>query len=74
MNYIYDDSPNPSDICSFPLRQCGDGDLFGGKEPAETWFTTMTPIAEKFGDVSMLPTDPRYVDGAPGSGFPMSAA
>ncbi len=70
VNYIYDDSPDPSDICSFPLRQCGDGDLFGGKEPAETWFTAMTPLADKFGDVTMPPTDPRYVDGAPGSRIP----
>ena len=70
VNYIYDDSPDPSDICSFPLRQCGDGDLFGGKEPAETWFTAMSPLAEKFGDVTMPPTDPRYVDGAPGSRVP----
>ncbi|MFM9032685.1 MAG: penicillin-binding protein, partial [Mycobacterium sp.] len=70
VNYIYDDSPDPSDICSFPLRQCGDGDLFGGKEPAETWFTALTPIAGKFGDVAIPPTDPRYVDGAPGSRVP----
>jgi len=70
LNYIYDDSPDPSDICSFPLRQCNDGDLFGGKEPAETWFAAMTPLAEKFGDVRMPPTDGRYVDGAPGSRVP----
>ena len=24
-NYIYDDSTNPSELCSFPLRQCGGG-------------------------------------------------
>jgi membrane peptidoglycan carboxypeptidase len=47
-----------------------DGDLFGGKEPASTWFTAMTPIAETFGEISMPPTDPRYVDGAPGSRVP----
>ena len=70
VNYIYDDSSDPSGICSFPLRQCGDGDLFGGKEPAETWFTAMTPLARKFGDVTMPPTEPRYVDGAPGSRVP----
>ena len=70
VNYIYDDSPDPSDLCSFPLRPCYDGDLFGGKEPAETWFTAMTPMAEKFGDVTMPPTDPRYVDGAAGSRVP----
>jgi membrane peptidoglycan carboxypeptidase len=70
VNYIYDDSTDPSDICSFPLRQCIEGDLFGGKEPAETWFTVMNPIAEDFGEVKMPPTDPRYVDGAPSSRVP----
>ena len=25
-NYIYDDSTTPGDLCSFPLRQCGDGE------------------------------------------------
>ena len=69
-NYIYDDSPDPTDLCSFPLRQCYDGDLFGGKEPAETWFDAITPIAQNFGDVTLPPTDPRYVDGAPGSRIP----
>ena len=51
-NYIYDDSTNPADLCSFPLRQCGDGNLFGGNEPARTWFTAMKPIADDFGDVA----------------------
>ena len=40
-NYIYDDSTSPSDLCSFPLRQCGSGNLYGGNEPARTWFTAM---------------------------------
>ncbi len=69
-NYIYDDSATPSDLCSFPLRQCGSGDLFGGNEPARTWFTAMKPIANNFGPVALPPTDPRYVDGAPGSKVP----
>ena len=68
--YIYDDSPNPTDLCSWPLRQCGDGNLYGGNEPAKTWFTAMQPIAQNFGDVTLPPTDPRYVDGAPGSRVP----
>jgi len=72
-NYIYDDSTTPSDLCSFPLRQCGSGNLFGGNEPARTWFTAMKPIANNFGDVKLPPTDPRYVDGAPGSKVPSVA-
>jgi membrane peptidoglycan carboxypeptidase len=69
-NYIYDDSPNPTDLCSAPLRHCGEGDLYGGNEPARTWFTAMKPIATNFGEVKLPPTDPRYVDGSPGSRVP----
>src|SRR5689334_22279715 len=72
-NYIYDDSTTPGDLCSFPLRQCGSGNLFGGNEPARTWFTAMKPIANNFGPVALPPTDPRYVDGAPGSKVPSVA-
>ncbi|MGE0215659.1 transglycosylase/D,D-transpeptidase PonA2 [Mycolicibacterium sp.] len=72
-SYIYDDSTSPGELCSFPLRQCGSGNLFGGNEPARTWFTAMQPIATNFGEVALPPTDPRYVDGAPGSRVPSVA-
>ena len=72
-NYIYDDSTTPGGLCSYPLRQCYDGDLFGGNEPARTWFTAMKPIASNFGEVRLPPTDPRFVDGAPGSRVPSVA-
>ncbi|RDH75767.1 PASTA domain-containing protein [Mycolicibacterium moriokaense] len=70
-NYIYDDSTAPGALCSYPLRQCGgNGNLFGGNEPARTWFGAMKPIANNFGDIALPPTDPRFVDGAPGSKVP----
>ncbi|MCV7055296.1 transglycosylase/D,D-transpeptidase PonA2 [Mycolicibacterium gilvum] len=69
-NYIFDDSPSPSGLCSYPLRKCGDGDLYGGTEPALTWYRAMKPIAEDFGPVALPPTEPRYVDGGPGSEVP----
>jgi membrane peptidoglycan carboxypeptidase len=69
-NYIFDDTGTPSGICSFPLRRCGRGDLYGGSEPARTWFEAMKPIATDFGDVRLPPTDPRYVDGAGGGRVP----
>ena len=72
-SYIYDDSTTPGDLCSFPLRQCGSGNLFGGNEPARTWFTAMKPIANNYGEVKLPPTDPRYVEGAPGSKVPSVA-
>jgi len=64
-NYIFADSARPSGICSFPLQTCRGGDLYGGSEPARTWFEAMKPIAKDFGDVHLPPTDPLYVDGAP---------
>ena len=69
-NYIFADSATPSGICSFPLRTCRGGDLFGGSEPARTWFEAMKPIAKDFGDVHLPPIDPHYVDGAPGGRVP----
>lgn len=67
-NYIYDDSTAPTELCSFPLRQCGSGNLFGGNEPARTWFTAMKQFTPD--TVQLPPTDPRFVDGAPGSKVP----
>ncbi|BBX66613.1 transglycosylase/D,D-transpeptidase PonA2 [Mycolicibacterium psychrotolerans] len=69
-NYVFDDSPSPSGLCTSPLRKCSSGNLYGGTEPARTWFAAMTPIADYFGPVSMPPTDPRYVDGGSGSEVP----
>src|SRR6185437_15351485 len=71
-NYIYDDSTSPTDLCSGPLRHCAEGDLYGGNEPARTWFTAMKPIATMFGEVKLPPTDPRYVEGSPGYACPAS--
>ncbi|WP_141564328.1 penicillin-binding protein, partial [Mycolicibacterium palauense] len=69
-SYIFDDSTNPSGLCSYPLRKCSSGNLYGGKEPARTWFLAMKPIDEEFGPVELPPTDPRYVEGGPGSTVP----
>jgi membrane peptidoglycan carboxypeptidase len=69
-SYIFDDSDAPSGICSFPLRKCHSGDLYGGNEPARTWFEAMKPLATDYGEVHLPPTEPRYVDGAPGGRVP----
>jgi membrane peptidoglycan carboxypeptidase len=69
-SYIFDDSNTPSGICSFPLRKCGSGNLYGGSEPARTWFEAFKPIATDFGDVRLPPTDPRYVEGSSSSRVP----
>ncbi len=72
-NYIYDDSSTPTDLCSFPLRHCGDGDLFGGNEPARTWFTAMKPIADTFGRCACRRPIPATSRAAPTRRCPTSA-
>ena len=70
-SYVFDDSPKPAALCAFPLRKCGgNGDLYGGTSPAQTWFLAMNPIATNFGPVTLPPTDPRYLNGAPGVAIP----
>ena len=78
--YTYNDGRNPSGICTSPLRSCYDGDLYGGNEPARTWFQAMNPIATRFGPVRLPPNDPRFVSGSdrgripPVAGLPASQA
>ncbi|MFW0786555.1 penicillin-binding protein [Gordonia sp. CPCC 206044] len=78
--YVYNDGPTPTGICSSPLRQCYDGNLYGGMEPARTWYQAIKPVATKFGPVKLPPTDPSYMSGSDRgripkvSGLPASAA
>jgi membrane peptidoglycan carboxypeptidase len=70
-SYVFDDSPKPGALCAFPLRKCGgDGNLYGGTSPAQTWFQAMSPLATTFGPVTLPPTDPRYLNGAPPAAVP----
>ncbi|OPX08255.1 PASTA domain-containing protein, partial [Gordonia sp. i37] len=61
--YVYSDGPNPEGICTSPLRSCYDGNLYGGYEPARTWYSAVLPVANKFGPTSLPPQDPQYVSG-----------
>ena len=60
--YAYNDSPTVTQLCTTPLRQCGDGDLFGGREPALTWFNAMKPVVAERGeeDLPLPEIDPDY--------------
>lgn len=42
--YIYNDGTETTPLCSHPVSQCGDGSLYGGDEPAETWFSMANAI------------------------------
>ncbi len=62
--YTYGDSPTPGEICSFPLRPCGSGNLYGGNEPARTWYQAINPVATNFGPLELPPVDQKYVRGS----------
>ncbi|MEV0250075.1 penicillin-binding protein [Nocardia sp. NPDC050712] len=62
--YIYGDSPTPGEICSYPLRNCGSGNLFGGNEPARTWFNSIKGVQDRFPPPALPPLDDKYVRGS----------
>ena len=62
---VWPDGSRPAPICDTdPPRLCADGNIFGGKVPARTWFDAMGPLHEGLPVLPMPPTDPRYVTGA----------
>ncbi|WP_438825434.1 transglycosylase domain-containing protein [Corynebacterium heidelbergense] len=61
--YIFNDGGTPSPLCSRPVRQCGNGDLFGGEEPARTFFAVSRDMAGKYGGGGLPPVDPKYLKG-----------
>jgi membrane peptidoglycan carboxypeptidase len=68
----FDNSNSPKPLCDgagapFPCRE---GNIFGGKTPAETWFGMMKPLLEGQPVVPLPPTDPRYVEGGAESKVP----
>lgn len=68
--YAFNDGPTTTELCTSPLRQCSYGNLFGGLEPAQTWFSAFTPIADIYGPVELPDPDPAYEAGTGGSGAP----
>jgi membrane peptidoglycan carboxypeptidase len=62
---VWPDGSHPAPICdTTPPRLCSDGDIFGGKVPARTWFDAMGPLHDGLPVMPLPPTDPRYVTGA----------
>ncbi|WP_040766947.1 transglycosylase domain-containing protein [Tsukamurella sp. 1534] len=62
-SYVYNDGDSPGPICTSPLRSCGEGNVYGGNEPALAWYNGLKPVSTQFGPVSLPPVDPKYKDG-----------
>lgn len=59
--YIYNDGTTISPLCTAPVRQCPDGSLFGGFEPARTWFSAASHLNAGAGALPAY--DPRFNQG-----------
>ncbi len=58
--YIYNDGTTTTPLCTSPVRQCSDGSLFGGREPAETFYELANRIpAAASGTVATAPAEYR---------------
>ncbi|WP_291079401.1 transglycosylase domain-containing protein [Dietzia sp. UBA5065] len=68
--YAFNDGTTTTELCTSPLRQCSYGNLFGGLEPARTWFSAFSPIADLYGPVRLPAADPAYQAGTSGAGMP----
>ncbi|MFD8879908.1 transglycosylase domain-containing protein [Corynebacterium xerosis] len=68
--YAYNDSPTVTELCTSPLRQCGSGDLYGGREPARTWFSAVSPIIEDHGGKTLPEMAPEYGAGTATASLP----
>jgi membrane peptidoglycan carboxypeptidase len=70
----FDNSASPRPLCDSgadaPPEACAEGNIYGGKAPARTFFQAMNTY---LGDQPTLPlpaTDPRYTDGRPTTAVP----
>ncbi|HIW95678.1 MAG TPA: penicillin-binding protein [Candidatus Corynebacterium gallistercoris] len=58
--YIFNDGGTPANLCTSPVRQCGNGDLYGGNEPARVFFSTSVQEVGSYGGARLPSYDPVY--------------
>lgn len=68
--YVYNDGTRPGPVCSSPLRPCSSGNVYGGTEPARTWYKAIGAMLGEFPSTGLPPVDPRFVAGAVESAIP----
>jgi membrane peptidoglycan carboxypeptidase len=69
---VYDNDNRPDSLCDSggaPFA-CRNGNIFGGKTPAETWFGMMTPLLADQPVIPLPPVDERYLEGGAESRVP----
>jgi membrane peptidoglycan carboxypeptidase len=57
----FSDGDSPKPICDGNKPYlCNNGNIYGGKVPARTWFEAMKPIHQKLSPATLPPADPRF--------------
>ncbi|MEJ4113019.1 transglycosylase domain-containing protein [Corynebacterium kroppenstedtii] len=61
--YIFNDG-HTTPLCTNPIRQCADGNLFGGNEPAHIYLSATKPLVDTYGGHTLPPINPTYQGGS----------
>ena len=61
--YAINDGEVTKGLCTAPLRQCDSGTVYGGNEPAQTWFGANMPILDKYGGAGLNSATPDAAQG-----------
>lgn len=61
--YAINDGELTKGLCTAPLRQCDSGTVYGGNEPAQTWFGANIPIIGKYGGPGLNDATPDAAQG-----------
>lgn len=74
--YIFNDGGTGANLCTAPVRQCGEGNLYGGNEPAQTYFAATKPVIGNYGGPKLPGYDPKYNRGTnpPANAAPPASA
>lgn len=59
-SYIFNDGGTAKNLCTAPVRQCGNGNLYGGNEPAQIFFEASKPMIKKYGGGKLPSYDKKY--------------
>lgn len=59
-SYIFNDGGTAKNLCTAPVRQCGNGNLYGGNEPAQIFFETSKPVINKYGGGKLPSYNKKY--------------
>lgn len=58
--YIFNDGSTAQNLCTGPVSQCSDGNLYGGLEPARIFFSSTLPVIGNYGGPQLPSYNAKY--------------